>query len=133
MRGKTPFRSRREFLRVTGTAIAAASLVPGIAKAAGYPDRPIKIIVPFAPGGPTDIMARIVTAHLGEAIGGTFVVENRPGAGGNIGISIAAHAEPDGYTLLITSSAYVPASTPKFPMIPTRILRRSPSSAPRPT
>jgi len=120
MREKTPFWSRREFLRTTGAAIAAVSLVPGIAKAAGYPDRPIKIIVPFAPGGPTDIMARIVTTHLGEAIGGTFVVENRPGAGGNIGIGIAAHAEPDGYTLLITSSAYFvnPSLYAKIPYDP---------------
>jgi tripartite-type tricarboxylate transporter receptor subunit TctC len=119
MREKTPFRSRREFLR-TGAAIAAASLMPGIAKAAGYPDRPIKIIVPFAPGGPTDIMARILATHLGEAIGGSFVVENRPGAGGNIGIGIAAHAVPDGYTLLITSSAYVvnPGLYAKIPYDP---------------
>jgi tripartite-type tricarboxylate transporter receptor subunit TctC len=65
-------------------------------------------------------MARIVAAHLGEAIGGTFVVENRPGAGGNIGIGIAAHAEPDGYTLLITSSAYVvnPGLYAKIPYDP---------------
>jgi tripartite-type tricarboxylate transporter receptor subunit TctC len=117
---KTPFRSRREFLRTTGAAIAAARLMPGIAKAAGYPDRPIKIIVPFAPGGPTDIMARILATHLGEAIGGSFVVENRPGAGGNIGIGIAAHAVPDGYTLLITSSAYVvnPGLYAKIPYDP---------------
>jgi tripartite-type tricarboxylate transporter receptor subunit TctC len=89
-------------------------------RAANYPDRPIKIIVPFAPGGPTDIMARIVATHLGEAIGGTLVVENRPGAGGNIGIGIAAHADPDGYTLLITSSAYVvnPGLYAKIPYDP---------------
>jgi tripartite-type tricarboxylate transporter receptor subunit TctC len=115
MSEKTPFWSRREFLRTTGAAIAAVSLVPGIAKAAGYPDRPIKIIVPFAPGGPTDIMARIVATHLGEAIGGTFVVENRSGAGGNIGIGIAAHAEPDSYTLLITSTASPAWSESGFP------------------
>src|SRR5581483_12276479 len=54
-----------------------------------------------------DIMARMLANHLGEAIGGTVVIENRPGAGGNIGMGIAAHAEPDGYTLLLTSSAYV--------------------------
>src|SRR5215471_13145384 len=104
---KTSFWSRREFLRTIGAAIAAVSLVPGIAKAAGYPDRPIKIIVPFAPGGPTDIMARIIATHLGEAINGTFIVDNRAGAGGNIGIGAAARAERDGYTLLITSSAYL--------------------------
>jgi tripartite-type tricarboxylate transporter receptor subunit TctC len=102
--------SRRAILRTAG--LAAGALVgPGFwlkqARAAGYPERPIKIIVPFAPAGPTDIMARIVATHLGEAISGTVIVENKPGAGGNIGIGAAAHADPDGYTLLITSSAYV--------------------------
>jgi tripartite-type tricarboxylate transporter receptor subunit TctC len=76
--------------------------------------------VPFAPGGPTDTMARILAAHLGDAIGGTFIVENKPGAGGNIGIGAAAHAEPDGHTLLITSSAYVvnPGLYAKIPYDP---------------
>jgi len=120
MREKTLSWSRRDFLRTTSAAIAASGFAPGIAKAAGYPDRPIKIIVPFAPGGPTDIMARIVATHLGEAVGGTFIVENRPGAGGNIGMGIAAHSEPDGYTLLITSSAYVvnPGLYAKIPYDP---------------
>jgi tripartite-type tricarboxylate transporter receptor subunit TctC len=114
-------RSRRAFLQASGFALAAATgVAPRTARAAGYPDRPIKIIVPFAPGGPTDIMARIVATHLGEAIGGTLVVENRPGAGGNIGIGIAAHADPDGYTVLITSSAYVvnPGLYAKIPYDP---------------
>jgi tripartite-type tricarboxylate transporter receptor subunit TctC len=102
--------SRRELLRTAGFAIGAMA-VPGLgvkqARAVGYPERPIKIIVPFAPAGPTDIMARILSTHLGDAIGGTVIIENKAGAGGNIGIAAAAHAEPDGYTLLITSSAYV--------------------------
>jgi tripartite-type tricarboxylate transporter receptor subunit TctC len=102
--------SRRAILRTAGLAVGALA-APGLglkqARAAGYPERPIKIIVPFAPAGPTDIMARIVATHLGEAIAGTVIVENKPGAGGNIGIGAAAHADPDGYTLLITSSAYV--------------------------
>lgn len=97
--------SRRAILRVGG-ALAITGLA-GRAKAAGYPERPIKIIVPFAPGGPTDIMARVLGTYLGQALGGTIVVENRPGGGGNIGIGLAGHAEPDGYTLLITSSAFV--------------------------
>jgi tripartite-type tricarboxylate transporter receptor subunit TctC len=114
--------SRREISRAVGllTALAAFGLGSMRAKAAGYPERPIKIIVPFAPGGPTDIMARVLSTHLGEALGGTVVVENKPGAGGNIGIGIAAHAEPDGYTLLITSSAYVvnPGLYAKIPYDP---------------
>ncbi|MBR0694841.1 tripartite tricarboxylate transporter substrate binding protein [Bradyrhizobium lablabi] len=110
--------SRRAILS-GGAALAMLSLAKK-AGAAGYPERPIKIIVPFAPGGPTDIMARILGTHLGEALGGTIVVENRPGGGGNIGIGVAAHAEPDGYTLLITSSAYVvnPGLYAKIPYDP---------------
>ena len=116
-------RSRREVLRAAGLMIGAAatsSLGPARAKAASYPERPVKIIVPFAPAGPTDIMARILAIHLGDAIGGTLIVENKPGAGGNIGIGAAAHAEPDGHTLLITSSAYVvnPGLYAKIPYDP---------------
>jgi tripartite-type tricarboxylate transporter receptor subunit TctC len=89
-------------------------------RAAGYPDRPVKIIVPFAPAGPTDIMARVLSRHLGEALGGSVIVENKAGAGGNIGIGAAAHADPDGYTLLVTSSAYVvnPGLYEKIPYDP---------------
>jgi tripartite-type tricarboxylate transporter receptor subunit TctC len=122
---KTTFTSlsRRNFLRVSGGMIGAAvasGLGPRLARAAGYPSRPVKIIVPFAPAGPTDIMARTVAAHLGDAIGGSVIVDNRAGAGGNIGIGYAAHAEPDGYTLLITSSAYVvnPSLYAKIPYDP---------------
>ena len=96
--------SRRAILKTGGRLIgaaAASSLGPAGAKAAGYPERPVKIIVPFAPAGPTDIMARILITYLGEAIGGNMIVENKPGAGGNIGIGAAAHAEPDGYTLTV--------------------------------
>jgi tripartite-type tricarboxylate transporter receptor subunit TctC len=115
--------SRRAVLRVAGLltgAVATSSLRPTAAKAAGYPDHTIKIIVPFAYSGPTDIMARILSTHLGDAIGASVIVENKPGAGGNIGIGYAAHAEPDGYTLLLTSSAYVvnPGLYAKIPYDP---------------
>ena len=114
--------SRRAMLRAAAVtaSVAATGLWPKAGRAANYPTRPIKIIVPFAPAGPTDIMARIVAQHLGEAIGGNVIVENRPGAGGNIGIGAAANAEPDGYTLLITSSAYVvnPSLYVKIPYEP---------------
>jgi tripartite-type tricarboxylate transporter receptor subunit TctC len=120
---KTTSLSRRNFLRATGGALGAAAssgfgLAP--ARAAGYPGRPVKIIVPFAPAGPTDIMARILAAHLGDALGGSVIVDNRAGAGGNIGIGVTAHSDPDGYTLLITSSAYVvnPGLYAKIPYDP---------------
>lgn len=119
---RSAYPSRRAVLRAGG-ALAAAVATAGLASqadAADYPERPVKIIVPFAPGGPTDIMARILGTHLGEALNGTIVIENRPGGGGNIGIGIAAHAEPDGHTLLITSSAYVvnPGLYAKIPYDP---------------
>jgi len=107
--------SRRAVLRNAGLAIGAlATPGLGLVLALGrgrrwrrISERTVRIIVPFAPAGPTDIMARILATHLGAAIGGTVIVENKAGAGGNIGIGAAAHAEPDGYTLLVTSSAYV--------------------------
>ncbi|MGA7803572.1 Bug family tripartite tricarboxylate transporter substrate binding protein [Bradyrhizobium sp.] len=117
--------SRRIMLRsacaLAGTA-AASSLGIRRAHAAGYPDHPIKITVPFAPAGPTDIMARILATHLGEALPGNVIVENRAGAGGNIGIGLAARAEPDGYALLVTSSAYVvnPSLYAKIPYEPAK-------------
>jgi tripartite-type tricarboxylate transporter receptor subunit TctC len=120
---KFVYPSRRATLRGVGLAIGALA-APGLllkpARAKGYPERTIKIIVPFAPAGPTDIMARVVATQLGAAIGGTMIIENKPGAGGNIGIGAAAHAEPDGYTLLITSSAYVvnPGLYAKIPYDP---------------
>ena len=97
--------SRRGVL-AGGSSLAALLLAPTGARAA-YPERPVRIVVPFAPGGPTDIMARVVATALGEVLGGNVIVENKPGAGGNIGIASVARAEPDGYTLLLTSSAYV--------------------------
>ena len=72
----------------------------------GYPDRPIRIIVAFPPGASTDIVARLVAAKLGDALGQNIVVENRPGAGGNIGSQTAKRANPDGYTLMMNSSAF---------------------------
>jgi len=72
----------------------------------GYPDRPIRIIVTFPPGASTDIVARLVGAKLGEALGQSVVIENRPGAGGNIGSQVAKRANPDGYTLMMNSSAF---------------------------
>ena len=73
--------------------------------AAGYPTKPVKLIVGFAAGGPADIVARVVGARLGDALGQQFVVENRGGAGGTIGTEAVARAEPDGYTLLMTPLA----------------------------
>jgi tripartite-type tricarboxylate transporter receptor subunit TctC len=82
-----------------------------LAAAQAYPSRPVRVIVTFPPGAGSDITTRIVTAKLAEALGRAFVVDNRPGAAGNIGVETAAHAAPDGYTLLaITAAAAISQS-----------------------
>ena len=88
-------------------ALAAAVLIGGTAQGAGYPDHPVKIVVPFAPAGPTDVMARLIAQKLSESLKQQFYVENHPGAGGNIGMTQVAKSAPDGYTMLVASSSYV--------------------------
>ncbi len=95
-------RSRRWVLAAMGTAFAMS----GAASAQGtYPTRPVRVIVPFAPGGTTDIVARLLAGHLQQRLGQPFVVENRPGGGATVGSQAVADASPDGYTLLISNSA----------------------------
>ena len=93
----------RGVMRRTVLAACAAVLFSGFAGAQDYPSRPVKIVVPFPAGGSNDIIARIVAQKLTERNGQTFLVENRGGAGGNIGAEAVASAEPDGYTLLLTA------------------------------
>ena len=88
-------------------ACCAALLFSGAVPAQTYPAHAVRIIVPFAPGGPTDVMARILAQKLSESLGQPFVVENRAGAGGNIGMGVAAKAPADGYTLILVSSSFV--------------------------
>ncbi|MBK1660171.1 Bug family tripartite tricarboxylate transporter substrate binding protein [Paracraurococcus ruber] len=81
--------------------LAAALAAPALARAQSYPDRPIRVVVPFAPGGATDLAARILQPHLQEGLGQPIVIENRTGAAGNVGMEYAARAAPDGYTLYL--------------------------------
>lgn len=90
---------RRRLLQL---AAATAAASPRIAAAATYPTRAVRVIVPFAPGGQTDVVARLLSQKLSEHLGQQFYVENKPGAGGNIGTGLTAQASPDGYTLLFT-------------------------------
>lgn len=89
-------------------ALGAVAVIGCAAAAAQeYPTRPVRLIVPFAAGGPTDVIARIVAQKLTEGMGHQVVVDNRAGAGGNIGMGLAAAASPDGYTLIVVSSSFV--------------------------
>jgi tripartite-type tricarboxylate transporter receptor subunit TctC len=88
-------------------ALLALVLIAGVARAQGYPSRPIHIIVPFTAGSATDIVARLIGEKLNAAWGQPVVVENRPGAGGSIGIAQTAKADPDGYTLAVVSTGHV--------------------------
>ncbi len=101
--------SRRRVVRAA-LALTAGFAAPAILRVgsalADYPERPVKIIVANSPGGPSDIVGRIIAASLEETTGKTFIVENHGGAGGNIGMGYAAHAAPDGYTILLATDAY---------------------------
>jgi len=97
---------RRQFLKLAASA-AASSALSGIATAQSYPVRPVRVIVPYSPGGPTDVCARLIAQRLSDQLGKQFYVENITGAGGNIGTGQAARSAPDGYTILITVNSYV--------------------------
>jgi len=90
---------RRRFLHLAAAAAAALPIVSGIVLAQTYPTRPVRLIVPFGPAGATDITARLIGQWLSERLGQQFVIENRPGAGSNIGTEAVVRAAPDGYTL----------------------------------
>lgn len=93
----------------TALLLVAAILVSVLAPTAAaqkYPTKPVRLIVPFSPGGGTDIMSRLLSIPVGKSIGETVVVDNRPGAGGSIGAELAALAPPDGYTIIMVSSSY---------------------------
>jgi tripartite-type tricarboxylate transporter receptor subunit TctC len=97
--------SRRQFF-----GLAASAVLPTISRTAwalDYPRRPVRIIVGFPPGGPTDIFARLISEWLSNRLGQTFIVENRPGAGSTVGIAAVVAAPPDGYTLLLVSTSAV--------------------------
>ena len=109
---------RRGFLQLA----AGAVVLPAAASAAeqAYPARPVRVIVPFAPAGPADVLARLLTQRLSSTLGQQFFVENQAGAGGNLGMGAAARSAPDGYTIAVVSTSFVvnPSLYPKIPYDP---------------
>ena len=96
--------SRRRMLHAAA-GIAAAPILCAIAKAQGYPLRPVRFVVPFPPGGVSDIIARLIGQKLSERLGQSFVIEDRGGAGSNLGTEIVVRAPADGHALLLDGSA----------------------------
>jgi tripartite-type tricarboxylate transporter receptor subunit TctC len=93
-------------VRVAALAAATSALFAGAAQAQAYPAKPVKIVVPYAPGGPNDIVARLLAEKLTASTGQTFLVENKPGGGSNIGAEAVAKSPPDGHTLLVAATSH---------------------------
>jgi tripartite-type tricarboxylate transporter receptor subunit TctC len=98
--------ARRRFLRTLSAAVSAP-LLARVASAQSYPARPVRVVLPYAPAGVTDVVGRLIALRLSEQLGKQFVIENVPGATGNIGTAQVAKAPPDGYTILIVFSSFV--------------------------
>jgi len=105
-------------MRLVRMLAACLALLPGLALAQPYPAKAVRLIVPFPAGGATDVVARLLAQKLSEAWAQAVVVENRTGAGGNIGAEAAAHSPPDGYTLFMTSGSIVTANPHMYKSLP---------------
>src|ERR1700754_2806370 len=112
--------------------IVGLTATPGLAQS--FPAKPIKIVVPYTPGSPVDVLARLATQHAGTRLGQTIVIANRRGAGTTLGTKVAASADPDGYTILIAATSFVissvlypnPGYDPIKSFAPVAMLARSP-------
>ena len=114
---------RKQFVRSTLALLSlAAVMAQAPASAQAYPNRPVKIVVPFATGGPADVYARFIAQRLGDALGQSFVVDNKPGGGSVIGTDLAAKAPADGYTLLMMSNTHTVNET-LIPNKPFQLMR----------
>ncbi|PZW38956.1 tripartite-type tricarboxylate transporter receptor subunit TctC [Humitalea rosea] len=114
---------RRDLILGSAAAAAAALCLPRLAAATDFPDHPIRLVVPFPPGGNLDFTARLLAPTMSRVLGQPIVVDNRAGAGGILGSEAVAHGRPDGYTLLVGSSgplSLLPVTTPNLPFDPVR-------------
>ena len=93
---------KRRFLKILGLSAMAAILLPEAVMAQGYPAKPVRLVVPYGPGGPSDVVARVVADEMGKSLGQPVVVDNKPGAGSMLGTEVVVRAPADGYTLLLT-------------------------------
>ncbi|MFI5446280.1 Bug family tripartite tricarboxylate transporter substrate binding protein [Polaromonas sp. UC242_47] len=120
---KFPHQSRREFMQPLAAALASPALAslatffPGSAQAQSFPTKPLRIVVPFAPGGPTDLMARAIGKTMSQGLGQPVIIDNKSGGGGVIALGEVARAPADGYTLVFPSILSVtnPALMPNYP------------------
>ncbi len=94
--------NRRSFLAATLAVVSAPAAAQTSGQAAPWPSKPIKLVVPYAPGGTTDVVARMVAEYLGQKLGQNIIVDNKPGKGAMVGTALVAKAAPDGYTLLMS-------------------------------
>ena len=117
------FVSTSRSLAVFGFAIASTAHAQSGESIREYPSRPLRMIIPFAPGGASDFIGRILQPKLSEVLGQQVVVDNRPGASGNIGVQVAADAAPDGYTFLLGNVSSMGINPSMFPNFPVRALR----------
>ena len=101
-----------------GSLLVALAIAATVAPASAYPDRPVRVVVPFPPGGGTDVVGRVLAEKLGDLLGKQFVVENRPGAGAMLGADQVAKAAPDGHTILVGTSAELTISPALFANVP---------------
>ncbi len=110
------------FLRGAFPLFAALAAHASLASAGAYPEKPVHVIVPFAPGGPADVLARLIAEKISIRLGQQFYVENQPGAGGNLGMAAGARANPDGYTITVVGPSFVvnPSLFHKVPYDPVK-------------
>lgn len=111
-------KARRTVLALATVAMALPFVVSTAWTQSNYPTRPIRLVVPFPPGGGTDILARVIGQQLSNSLGQAVVVENKPGAGGNIGVDVVAKSSPDGYTLVIGQTSNLAINPTLYPKLP---------------